>query len=165
MILRRWSASRRRGRSRIPAAFLIGVVLAFGMSPATGAAKKATEPLSIETAKATHAFQIELAVTPDEQRTGLMYRREMAKDAGMLFLYDNGSRITMWMANTYMPLDMLFIGPDGRITHIVERTVPESTELIGSNGPARAVLELNGGTASRLGIKVGDRVIHPAFRP
>jgi uncharacterized membrane protein (UPF0127 family) len=103
-------------------------------------------------------------VTADEQRKGLMYRRTMPANAGMLFLYDNGSRVTMWMSNTYIPLDMLFIAADGRITHIVERTVPMSTELIGSNGPVRAVLELNGGTASRLGIEVGDKVRHPAFQ-
>jgi len=145
-------------------ALLIGLTL-WAVENGAWAAKGTTEPLVIKTATAIHAFQVELAVTPDEQRTGLMYRRQMPADAGMLFLYDNGSRITMWMANTYIPLDMVFIGPDGRITHIVERTVPESTELIGSNGPARAVLELNGGTVSRLGIKVGDRVEHPAFQP
>ena len=124
----------------------------------------AVERLAIKTATAIHEFDVELAVTADQQRKGLMYRRQMAPDAGMLFLYDNGSQVTMWMSNTYIPLDMLFIAADGRITHIVERTVPLSTELIGSNGPVRGVLELNGGTASRLGIKVGDMVTHRSFR-
>jgi len=93
-----------------------------------------------------------------------MYRRKMAADAGMLFVYPSDAPVSMWMKNTFIPLDMFFIGSDGRITHIAERTVPQSTELIGSYGPVRGVLELNGGTASRLGIKPGDRVIHRLFR-
>jgi len=142
------------------------VLLAFsaGLAGTVGADSPVVEPLSIKTMAAVHKFEVEIAATTDQQRQGLMYRREMAANAGMLFLYDNGSRITMWMSNTYIPLDMLFIAADGRITHIVERTVPQSTELIGSNGPVRAVLELNGGTASRLGIKVGDEVQHRSFQ-
>lgn len=135
-----------------------------GLSGGAGAEKPVSEPLSIKTKTATHTFEVELAVTDDQQRKGLMFRRRMPANAGMLFLYDNGSRVTMWMSNTYIPLDMLFIAADGRITRIVERTVPLSTELIGSNGPVRAVLELNGGTASRLGIEVGDRVRHRSFQ-
>lgn len=145
-------------------AFLIGLGLLLMPAAGIAAGGAATELLTIRSAKAAHEFHVELAVTPDQQRRGLMYRRSLAPDAGMLFLYENGSKITMWMANTYIPLDMVFIGASGRITHIVERTVPESTELIGSNGPVRAVLELNGGTTSRLGIRVGDRVEYPALR-
>lgn len=140
----------------------IGIVGVAGVEAGEGSA--ATEPLSIKTKAATHTFDVEVAVTSDQQRQGLMYRRQMPANAGMLFLYDNGSRVTMWMSNTYIPLDMLFISADGRITHIVERTVPLSTELIGSNGPVRAVLELNGGTTSRLGIGVGDEIQHRAFQ-
>jgi uncharacterized protein len=140
----------------------IGLLLAQASGPAAGAAP--TQPLTIRTATAAHAFRVELATTPDQQRLGLMYRRSLEPDAGMLFLYENGSKVTMWMANTYIPLDMVFIGPTGRITHIVERTVPQSTELIGSNGPCRAVLELNGGTTSRLGVRVGDQVEYEAFK-
>ena len=143
---------------------LVLLVVAGGLAGPAGAERPALEPLSITTAQATHAFEVELAVTADQVRTGLMYRRKLPANAGMLFLYDDGSRVTMWMSNTYIPLDMFFIAADGRITHIVERTVPLSTELIGSNGPVRAVLELNGGTASRLGIAVGDKVRHPAFQ-
>lgn len=143
---------------------LVLLVALGGPAGTVGAGSPAPEPLSIQTKNGTHAFEVELAVTDDQQRKGLMYRRTMPANAGMLFLYDNGSRVTMWMSNTYIPLDMLFIAADGKITHIVERTVPMSTELIGSNGPVRAVLELNGGTASRLGIAVGDKVRHPAFQ-
>jgi len=122
------------------------------------------EPLTIRTSAGAHDFRVELATTNDQQATGLMYRRKMAADAGMLFVYPSDAPVSMWMKNTFIPLDMFFIGSDGRITHIAERTVPQSIELIGSNGPVRAVLELNGGTASRLGIKPGDRVIHRLFR-
>ena len=123
-----------------------------------------TERLEIATPNGTHAFNVELATTPDQQATGLMFRRRMAADAGMLFLYEPGRHVTMWMKNTYIPLDMLFIGPQGRILHIVERTVPLSNELISSKSAVRAVLELNAGTVSRLGISTGDRVRHEAFR-
>jgi uncharacterized membrane protein (UPF0127 family) len=143
------------------AAALYAIALFF-LTPAM-AAEGAKEPLKIETAAGAHAFAVEMATTSDQHAAGLMHRRAMAADAGMLFLYPAGSRVAMWMKNTLIPLDMLFIGPAGRITHIAERTVPMSTELIGSNGPVRAVLELNAGTASRLGIKVGDRVRHPVF--
>ncbi len=78
----------------------------------------------------------------------------------MLFLYDPPQPVAMWMMNTLIPLDMLFIGADGRIINIRERAVPGSTATIESAGPARAVLELNGGTAARLKLKPGDRVRH-----
>lgn len=129
-----------------------------------GGAERPHEPLTIKTSSGAHEFRVELATTTDQQATGLMYRRKMAADAGMLFVYPSDAPVSMWMKNTFIPLDMFFIGSDGRIMHIAERTVPQSTELIGSNGPVRAVLELNGGTASRLGIKPGDRVIHRVFR-
>lgn len=143
------------------AAFFCAALL---LAAAAGAAGLATEALKIETGAGSRDFVVEVARTTEEQGKGLMYRREMAPDAGMLFVYPAVSRVTMWMKNTFIPLDMLFIGAEGRITHIVERTVPQSNELIGSNGPVRAVLELNAGTASRLGIKVGDQVRHPAFQ-
>jgi len=92
-----------------------------------------------------------------------MFRTEMAADAGMLFVYSRPQVITMWMRNTELPLDMLFIGPDGHIAHIAERAVPRSDKTISSRARVTGVLELNGGTARRLGIAVGDRVRHPAF--
>jgi uncharacterized protein len=143
--------------------FLAWLALFLAVPMGAMAADGAVESLKIETAAGAHEFKVEMARTPSEQAMGLMYRREMAPNAGMLFIYPAGTRVTMWMKNTLIPLDMLFIGADGRIAHIVERTVPESTELIGSDGPVQAVLELNAGTAGRLGIKVGDRVRHPAF--
>lgn len=120
--------------------------------------------LSIETAGGeTHAFEIEVARTNGQMVQGLMYRQELAADAGMLFVYAAPRMVSMWMKNTILPLDMLFIGRDGRIVRIAERTVPYSTATISSRRPVRSVLELNGGTAARLGIAVGDRVSSPAL--
>src|SRR3546814_14529348 len=81
----------------------------------------------------------------------------------MLFVYSQPRRVSMWMKNTLIPLDMLFIAPDGRIESIVKRAVPHSLATISSRGKVRAVLELNGGTVDRLGIRPGDRVVHPIF--
>jgi len=120
--------------------------------------------LSIETAAGSiHRFDVELALTPRQKARGLMFRSEMAADAGMLFVYSRPQVITMWMRNTDLPLDMLFIAADGRIAHIAERAVPRSDRTISSRARVTAVLELNGGTARRLGIAVGDRVLYPAF--
>jgi uncharacterized protein len=119
--------------------------------------------LEIETKTGKHRFDVELAITPEQQSQGLMYRQRLAADAGMLFLYPSEQPLLMWMSNTFIPLDMVFINADGRIRRIAERTVPHSLATIGSDGPALAVLELNGGTAARLGIAAGDRVIYPAF--
>jgi uncharacterized membrane protein (UPF0127 family) len=94
---------------------------------------------------------------------GLMFRRAMAADAGMLFEYDRVQPVQFWMKNTLIPLDMLFIGADGTVLDIHERAVPLSLDPIGSDKPVLGVLELNGGTVSRLGIKRGDRIDHPMF--
>lgn len=120
--------------------------------------------LEIEKADGTrHPFVIELATSPAQWSQGLMYRKSMPADAGMLFLYERDRSITMWMKNTFIPLDMLFIDRQGVIVDIAERTVPQSTAIISPDVPARAVLEVNGGTVARLGLGRGDRVIHPAF--
>ena len=115
--------------------------------------------LAIETSDGTHAFDVEVAATDRQRARGLMFRTEMAPDAGMIFLYRQDRVLTMWMANTYLPLDMLFIAADGRIVHIAEETIPLSRATISSRRRARAVLELNAGTVKRLNIHVGDRVV------
>jgi uncharacterized membrane protein (UPF0127 family) len=123
-----------------------------------------TADLRIETADGgEHAFQVEIAETGDQRAQGLMFRRQMAADAGMLFLFGGSEVRAMWMKNTLIPLDMLFIDETGKIVRIEERTVPHSERAIVSGGPVSAVLELNAGTASRLEIEPGDRVRHPAF--
>ena len=116
--------------------------------------------LKIETTEAVHSFEIEIATNDEQRARGLMFRNEMAADAGMLFLYRRDRVLTMWMANTYLPLDMLFVGSDGRIVHIAENTIPLSRTTISSRKRARAVLELNAGTARRLGINAGDRIVY-----
>jgi uncharacterized membrane protein (UPF0127 family) len=120
--------------------------------------------LTIESGGQRHKFSIELADTDERRTLGLMYRTSLAADAGMLFDFKMDQPVIMWMRNTRLPLDMLFITRDGRIANIAQRTVPFSETSIYSSGPVRAVLELNGGTAERLGIKPGDRVFHPMFR-
>lgn len=140
------------------------LLLLCAAAPAAAQAIFGTGRLSIETAAGkTHDFQVEIAETPEQRAQGLMFRREMAADAGMLFLFGGSQERAMWMKNTLIPLDMLFIDEKGKIVRIAERTVPYSTRAITSGGPVAAVLELNAGTASRLAIKPGDRVRHPAF--
>lgn len=123
-----------------------------------------TGELTIESGGQRHKFTIELADNDERRTLGLMYRTTLAADAGMLFDFKMDQPVTMWMRNTRLPLDMLFITRDGRIANIAQRTVPFSETSIYSSGPVRAVLELNGGTAERLGLKPGDRVFHPMFR-
>ena len=115
-------------------------------------------PLVIRTAKAAHRFDVEVAQTPAEQTRGLMFRRSLAADSGMLFLYLPPQTATFWMKDTLIPLDMLFIRADGTIAMIAARTEPNSLETISAGTPVVAVLELNGGRAEELGIRQGDRV-------
>ena len=122
-----------------------------------------TAPLSVESAGGRHQFTVELATTPAQMEQGLMFRRSVAPDAGMLFDFKTPSMAAMWMKNTLIPLDMLFVDAQGRIVNIHERAVPGSLDPIGAAAPVRAVLELNGGTAARLGIRPGDQVVFPIF--
>jgi uncharacterized membrane protein (UPF0127 family) len=105
-----------------------------------------------------HAFEVEVAGTPEQQTVGLMFRASVAPDGGMLFDWGDERESTMWMRNTIAPLDMVFIKADGRVRSIAENTVPESLVTIPSHGPVRATLELAAGTTARLGIVVGDLV-------
>lgn len=120
--------------------------------------------LTIETTKGErHEFNVELALTPTQHAQGLMYREHLAADSGMLFVYNGEQQRSMWMKNTLVPLDMLFISQKGIVLGAAERTVPLSLSVISSGKPAMAVLELNAGTAARLGITPGSRVLHSAF--
>lgn len=121
--------------------------------------------LAIKTATAERHFTIEVAETLPQQELGLMYRKELADDYGMLFLMKKDFDITMWMKNTALPLDMLFIDKHGKIVYIAADTTPESTSVIHANRPVRAVLEVKGGLAKKDGIRVGDRVISDYFKP
>ena len=108
-------------------------------------------------------IDIEVAEDPQEKALGLMFRTELADNKGMLFPYSEARELSMWMRNTYIPLDMLFIRPDGVIHRIETRAEPMSERVITSGGPVSAVLELAGGATERLGIKAGDRVRYPLF--
>ena len=110
-----------------------------------------------------HVFQVEMALRMDQQLTGLMFRRVVPPDGGMLFDWGAPRESQMWMRNTVASLDMLFINPDGTIRHIAEHTVPESLAVIDSGGPVRATLEVSAGTAERLDIRVGDKVLQRIF--
>jgi len=119
--------------------------------------------LAIESGGKRIPFKVEIADTDERRALGLMYRTSLPADAGMLFDFKHDQDVAMWMRNTRIPLDMLFIDRTGRIVNIAERAVPFSEATISSAAPVLAVLELNGGTAARLGLKPGDRVIYPLF--
>lgn len=110
-----------------------------------------------------HEFNVEMALTPDQQTIGLMFRPSVPADGGMLFDWGSPRASQMWMRNTISSLDMLFINADGTIRTIAERTVPQSLATIDSRGPVRGTLELAAGTAERLDIRVGDRVLQRIF--
>ena len=136
------------------------LILCLGASAVAQEISFSESELEIETSGGKrHHFDVELAVTVQQRALGLMFRKDLAPDAGMLFIYPRPQIITMWMQNTPLPLDMIFIGQDNRIEKIVERTIPYSTNTISSGHTVKAVLEVNGGTASRLGFQVGDKVI------
>ena len=120
--------------------------------------------LSIITSNGSkHNFLVEVAKTEEEKKIGLMFRKTLAKNAGMLFLYKREALRLMWMKNTFIPLDILFIDKDGVIQRVVKRTIPHSLATISSRQSVLAVLELRGGITSSLEIKKGDRIEHPAF--
>jgi uncharacterized membrane protein (UPF0127 family) len=110
-----------------------------------------------------HLFHVEMAVDPMQQITGLMFRTSVPVDGGMLFDWGTPRDSQMWMKNTLVPLDMVFINVDGTIRAIAENTVPESLAVIDSRGPVRATLELQAGITAKLGILVGDKVSQRIF--
>jgi uncharacterized membrane protein (UPF0127 family) len=151
-----------------------GLVLAFGlvfggMAQAQTAAgsgpvlDKLTIVSTKDGTKKEAVFQVEVMRTPEERAKGLMFRRYMPADRGMLFEFGAEAPVAMWMKDTFIPLDMLFIKKDGIIKSMALNTEPHSLRTIGSGEPIWSVLELNAGTAQRLGISPGDQVVHPLF--
>lgn len=126
--------------------------------PAAARSGLPTIPLRIRSGGREHRFQVELARTPEEQARGLMFRESLGADEGMLFPMEPPRPASFWMKNTLIPLDIIFIRPDGTIARIAHRTVPHSLESVQSGEPVSAVLELRGGRAAELGIEEGDRV-------
>src|SRR6185437_5487943 len=121
------------------------------------------QTLEIASKTGVHVFSVEVADNDAERAKGLMYRKDLAEGRGMLFDFHRDQEVSFWMQNNYIPLDMIFIRGDGRILRIEENTEPLSTRLIPSRGPVRAVLEVTGGSARKLGIAPGDRVASPIF--
>jgi uncharacterized membrane protein (UPF0127 family) len=122
-----------------------------------------TGTLNIVSGDARHEIQIWVAQTAEHRSRGLMFVRQLPKDRGMLFLFGDPQPVSMWMKNTLIPLDMLFVARDGRIARIAENTEPGSLATLESGSDVTAVLELAGGECARRGIRVGDFVRHPAF--
>jgi uncharacterized protein len=121
------------------------------------------EVLKLITAQGEHVIDVEITESMEEKARGLMFRTQLPDNAGMLFSYDAPQEITMWMENTYIPLDMVFIRADGVVHRIEAWTEPFSRKIIASRGNVIACLELAGGAAQRLHLKAGDRIEHPLF--
>ena len=123
------------------------------------------ETLKLLTTQGTHVIDVEITESPEEKAQGLMFRTRLSDKSGMLFFYETPQEVTMWMRNTYIALDMVFIRADGVVHRIEARTVPLSEDIITSRGDVTACLELAGGAAARLGLKPGDRIEHRYFQP
>lgn len=154
---------------------IVAVVACFSVAPSwftteTGVARAKTaftvaeQELSIQTDSGAVSFKLELAVTPDQTARGLMFRRSMPKQQGMLFFFGEERLVQMWMKNTYIPLDMVFLNSAGRIVHVHKGAVPHSLDVISSQVPARFVLEVNAGEAQQFGLKPGQQASHPWFQ-
>jgi len=153
------------GRRGLRALFWMSIAVAGALYAFTEQSARAAsiQPLEIVTKSGVHVFSVEMATTEQEKETGLMYRKELADGKGMLFDFSPEQEVSMWMKNTYISLDMIFIRADGRILRIAENTEPMSTKIIPSRGLAKGVLEVIAGTAQKYGIAPGDRVAHPLF--
>src|SRR6202051_4321235 len=150
-----------RHRSRLWVA--MAAALAVWAFAGVGAEAASIQPLEIVTKSGVQVFSVEMATTDQEKETGLMYRKELPDGKGMLFDFSPEQQVSMWMKNTFISLDMIFIRADGRILRIAENTEPQSTRIIPSGGLAKGVLEVIAGTARKYGIAPGDRVAHPLF--
>jgi uncharacterized membrane protein (UPF0127 family) len=160
---RRTSGRNRSWFAALSAAAALAAVA--GMIAAAPPARSAEQQtLEIATKNGVRVFAVELAVTDDERQRGLMYRRSLPESQGMLFDFKRDQDVSMWMRNTFVSLDMIFIQGDGRIRRIAENTQTESDRIIPSGGPVRAVLEVVAGTAKKFGIEPGDRVASPIFK-
>jgi hypothetical protein len=146
------------------AALLLGFIL-LSLGWVGVAAAQTLDKLEIVTSTGVHVFSVEMAQTDAERERGLMYRRFMPPDRGMLFDFKREEPVMFWMKNTYIPLDMIFISRAGVVTSIAADAEPLSERLIPSGGPCYGVLEVNAGVAASIGVKPGDKVRHPIFTP
>lgn len=144
-------------------AALTAILALYAFAP-RGAVAAQMQTLEIVSKSGVHVFTVEVATTDQERETGLMHRKQMPDGQGMLFDFAPEQPVSMWMKNTFISLDMIFIRADGSILRIAENTEPLSTRIIASGGLVTGVLEVNGGTTRKLGIAPGDKVAHPLFR-
>ena len=144
-------------------ATVFAIEIAFQGAAAAQSSPFPASRLTVETVRGRFAFTVEVADTGARRTQGLQGRRTLATNAGMLFDFQTPQMVSMWMKDTYLPLDMIFVAADGGILNIAERTVPHSLIPVASAGEALAVLEVNAGTVARLGIRPGDRIYHPIF--
>jgi uncharacterized membrane protein (UPF0127 family) len=144
-------------------ALLISLSIAMDKSFAAGSNDGVLTPIIASTSKGEFVYNIELAVSGEQRTRGLMFRKTMPQDYGMLFDFDKTQKVMMWMKNTYLPLDMIFLRVDGTIAHIVENTSPLSLKIVSSRFPVRYVLELNAGEVARAGMKPGQILKHFIF--
>jgi uncharacterized membrane protein (UPF0127 family) len=145
------------------AAVILAAFLLWGAASGSGLANTLPtdrDPIVIETRSGPVEFTVELALTPEDRSTGLMNRQSMPATHGMLFRFERTRQVLMWMKNTPLSLDMVFINEHGKVAGIAADTTPFSEAIIPSPGPVRYVLELNAGTAARTGIRAGDKVRH-----
>ncbi|MGH6736255.1 MAG: DUF192 domain-containing protein [Methyloceanibacter sp.] len=146
--------------ARLAAACLFALTV---LESGAGSFGAGTGTVVLETDTGEHRFEVEVATSDGERALGLMFRRSLPETGGMLFLYDRPQPAAMWMRNTYIPLDMIFISAGGRVHRIEANTEPFSTEVISSSGEVVGVLELNAGQAEKIGLKRGDRVVYPGL--
>lgn len=145
------------------AASLLYAVAASGAGPKADLSAFDKSRITIQTRDGDRQFDVFLAQTREQHGRGLMFVKELPLEQGMLFIHRRDAILSMWMKNTFIPLDMLFISADGEVRKIAADTVPFSLDSVRSDSPVRAVLELNAGTAKKLGINTGDKVIHEFF--
>jgi len=148
---------------RIPVGILFALVVLV-LPPSAEAQDMPREQLTVSGASGSHVFDVEVAANDVHRARGLMFRTEMAADAGMLFVFNSEGERYFWMKNTPLPLDIIFISADGRIVRIARSTTPFSEKLVPSRGAAMFVLEINAGLSDSLGITEGDRVSSPSMR-
>ncbi len=158
-----WKLTGLRVRHRLAAMVAAALIVMAAVSLPHMAQADDTDTLTIVSGDTRHVFSVELVDTPESRGRGLMYRRSMPDDHGMLFDFDRVEMVSMWMRNTYIPLDMLFIRADGSIARIARDTEPLSERQISSGEPVLSVFEINAGISDRLGIAAGDIVEHPLF--
>jgi len=154
--------SRIEMRAKLALSATLAAALLF--AGAAARAESGLEPLEITTASGTHAFQVEIAKDDASREKGLMYRRFMPAERGMLFEFEHNEPVSFWMKNTYIKLDMIFIAPNGVVNRIAADAEPLTETVVPSGGPCIAVLELNGGEAARIGLRPGDKVKAAFFK-